>query len=82
MPPKRDRRHDNPGRPKLKASEKTAAVEVKTRVSIATDKGLRAATDAAGVGVNKWLRTALEVLLEDRELLERVKARATAETES
>jgi hypothetical protein len=71
MPRKKDGRHNNPGRPKLKESEKQS-IEVKTRVRPDTDQKVRAAAEKAGLVPYQWLRRALEVMVDDDELLGRV----------
>jgi hypothetical protein len=72
MPEKKDRRHENPGRPKLKLSEKTAARETKVRMSVATDKAVRAAVDDSGIGLGEWLRRAVALVATDADLRRRV----------
>lgn len=81
MPPKRDRRHDNPGRPKLRASEKQSS-EVKTRVRPDTEKKLRAAATRSGLVPYQWLRRALEVVMDDQELLERIELKLAEEKQT
>lgn len=78
MPPKRDRRHNNPGRPKLKASEKQSS-EVKTRVTPDTERKIREAAQHAGLVPYQWLRWALEVLVDEPKWLERIELEVAAE---
>jgi hypothetical protein len=54
---KKDRRHENPGRPPLPVEDRNAAREHKVRVSIGVDDMARAAAEEAGLTLNEWWKT-------------------------
>lgn len=62
MPRKKDRRHDNPGRPRLGIAD----VKHEVRLSAELDAKVRAAAEAAGLKLSDWWRHAAEAGLASR----------------
>lgn len=62
MPRKRDRRHDNPGRPRLGIAD----VKHEVRLSAELDKLVRASAERQDMKLSDWWRRAAEAAVEQK----------------